>query len=509
MPLVKHYRIFCLDENDWRSTWAETLITTCPVDSEHAVNPESVQLIKENLINFGVDSTANTNSTSTLIATQASDSNVFIPGGNYTLIGNNLAQALTNKTIIDNTNTVEASQLRSGIVLSGGPVGVGEALVSTGPSGASWFGHDSLVGSGSNTHAQIDTHLGSTGNPHNVSKSQVGLGNVENIKVNLTGIAIPGSTDDSSVGYSVGSRWWFNGVEYVCLDASIGSAIWKETTINGSNVGGSGIGVFKEKNGEILEFRNVGAGSNRIAIVDNSDTIEIDVVESNLVISNMSGTLGVPNGGTGKGTLASGKVLVGSDTGAISDVKNAPVGDFVGTTDVQNLTNKILDSSTNTLSCDQLKTTGANVVISSASPPVSGQILTATGATSANWQGIGNQIVSGTVMDSTTSDIYAVIDSMTSTPVAGTYLVLFSSSARITLPDESGIYGIHVDGTLIPHSERLVFNATGLSLDILSLSIGTQCIASVNGSQAIDVRFRTTGSTFKIYERSMILIRLS
>ena len=38
--------------------------------------------------------------------------------------------------------------------------------------------HQNLSGAGTNTHAQIDTHIGLTANPHSVTKSQVGLGNV-------------------------------------------------------------------------------------------------------------------------------------------------------------------------------------------------------------------------------------------------------------------------------------------------------------------------------------------
>lgn len=38
--------------------------------------------------------------------------------------------------------------------------------------------HQNLGGAGTNTHAQIDSHLSSTSNPHSVTKTQVGLGNV-------------------------------------------------------------------------------------------------------------------------------------------------------------------------------------------------------------------------------------------------------------------------------------------------------------------------------------------
>lgn len=40
--------------------------------------------------------------------------------------------------------------------------------------------HANLSGIGSNTHAQIDTHLANMANPHNVTKAQVGLGSADN-----------------------------------------------------------------------------------------------------------------------------------------------------------------------------------------------------------------------------------------------------------------------------------------------------------------------------------------
>lgn len=40
--------------------------------------------------------------------------------------------------------------------------------------------HTALTNIGTNTHAQIDSHIANTSNPHSVTKSQVGLGNVDN-----------------------------------------------------------------------------------------------------------------------------------------------------------------------------------------------------------------------------------------------------------------------------------------------------------------------------------------
>ena len=83
----------------------------------------------------------------------------------------------------------------------------------------------------------LDTHATTTtGNPHSVTKAEVGLGEVEDLKVNLVATAAPSAaTDDVTLGYSVGSRWFdvTADKEYVCLDATDGAAVWKETTLTG------------------------------------------------------------------------------------------------------------------------------------------------------------------------------------------------------------------------------------------------------------------------------------
>lgn len=110
----------------------------------------------------------------------------------------------------------------------------GDAHDHSGGDGAQ-IDHAGLSNIGTNTHAQIDAHIADTANPHAVTKAQVGLSNVENLKVNLGGVTAPTANDDSSAGYAVGSRWVDVSAdkEYVCLDASTGAAAWTETTQSG------------------------------------------------------------------------------------------------------------------------------------------------------------------------------------------------------------------------------------------------------------------------------------
>lgn len=67
---------------------------------------------------------------------------------------------------------------------------------------------------------------------------KTGTGAYEGIKTNIGASVAPGGTDDSASGYAVGSRWIDTTAnkEYVCVDASVGAALWTETT--GAGAGG-------------------------------------------------------------------------------------------------------------------------------------------------------------------------------------------------------------------------------------------------------------------------------
>ena len=87
--------------------------------------------------------------------------------------------------------------------------------------------------------AASGAHTVDTNNPHQVSKAQVGLGNVANILDKLDGATAPTVDDDAADGYSEGSRWVdvTNDKIYFCLDATEGAAVWQEV---GAGGGGSG-----------------------------------------------------------------------------------------------------------------------------------------------------------------------------------------------------------------------------------------------------------------------------
>ena len=71
-----------------------------------------------------------------------------------------------------------------------------------------------------------------------------------------------------------------------------------------SNIGAGGVGLFDAKVGVDLQFRNIDAGSNKVTVTNDApnDTVDIDVVESNLTHDNIGGTLSISKGGTGQTT---------------------------------------------------------------------------------------------------------------------------------------------------------------------------------------------------------------
>jgi len=151
-------------------------------------------------------------------ATEGDDSRVPAQDENNALVGTNGTPSSTNKYVTDSDPRNSDSRAPTSHTHSASDV----------------TDFDTEVGNHSDVSANT-THSGQTDNPHDVTKSQIGLGDVEDLKVNLVATANPTTTDDTGSGYSVGSRWVnvTTDEEFVCLDNTASAAVWKRTTAVG------------------------------------------------------------------------------------------------------------------------------------------------------------------------------------------------------------------------------------------------------------------------------------
>jgi hypothetical protein len=113
---------------------------------------------------------------------------------------------------------------------------------------------------------------------------------------------------------------------------------------------------------------------------------------------------------------------------------------------------------------------------------------------------------SSTTNTSTTSTSYVVLNSMTITPAAGTYSVRFSASFRPSTKAQEVQFAVHSNATIHADSQRRLHNISGHDHDLFYPSATFAHEVTVNGSQAIDIRWRSlTGDSADCEEREMII----
>jgi len=123
--------------------------------------------------------------------------------------------------------------------------------------------HTSLSDIGTNTHAQIDTHLGSSANPHSVTKAQVDLGNVDNIQ------QLPLSYLDTTTTLAADSdvKVASQHATKVYIDNSIAGLKWKDSVRVATTANGAIDTAFA--NGQSVDGKTLATG-NRILLKNQS-----------------------------------------------------------------------------------------------------------------------------------------------------------------------------------------------------------------------------------------------
>ena len=152
-----------------------------------------------------------------------------------------------------------------------------------------------------------------------------------------------------------------------------------------------------------------------------------------------------------------------------------------------------------------LRTATTIVSVSAATAPTAGQALVATGPTVATWQNfpiVTHVDISSATTTASTTDV--LMASMTATPAAGTYMVWFSGDIKNNSNARTMTMSIYVNGALYTGSERA--NVIAQSADIHNFICMTH--VTVNGSQAIEGRWRTSAGTATNTNRQLYYMKV-
>lgn len=125
--------------------------------------------------------------------------------------------------------------------------------------------------------------------------------------------------------------------------------------------------------------------------------------------------------------------------------------------------------------------------------------------------GITNQEISSVTSQNAGTGADALMTGMTVTPVSGTYLVIFSTDLNSGSAGAVASASFYVGGTQNGVSQRKVQPFAGGTLTSGSqrIMLGLNAILTVNGSQAIEVRWSASAGTITSANRTMDIVRLA
>lgn len=106
----------------------------------------------------------------------------------------------------------------------------------------------------------------------------------------------------------------------------------------------------------------------------------------------------------------------------------------------------------------------------------------------------------------TTSTSYVVVTSLTITPVAGNYIAMFDSGVTHDTNNEKVYYAIFVNGVQVTNSERIFTCQNAAERNAATTHVNN---ITVDGTQAVDVRWKVDVGTGTMGNRILTLIRLT
>jgi hypothetical protein len=153
-----------------------------------------------------------------------------------------------------------------------------------------------------------------------------------------------------------------------------------------------------------------------------------------------------------------------------------------------------------------------DVVAADPGSPAEGQLWYNSSEKSVKVQGPGGALIAsisnatvtanGDTTTSSGSDV--VVNGMTLTPGAGTYLVLFASDWSNSANNGTQFASCYANGVKVGASERQYARSTTSKRDGMSII----CLATVADGQAIDIRWRVSGGTGTLGNRTFTLIKV-
>ena len=431
-----------------------------------------------NLTNIGTNTHAQIDAF--IASTTNTLNNLTTTTNGVTLIG---TQTLTHKTLDDITNFITCDNLHSttttiNINNATAPT-INQALIATSSTAATWqtINHLNLSNVGTNTHAQIDAFIASTTNTLN------------NLTTTTNGVTLIGTQtlthktlDDASNFITSDNLRSSNAViniksasppsiNQVLTATSSSAATWQ--TISHSNLSNVGTNTHAQIDAFIASTTTTLNNLTNNVTLTGTQTFTnktINDVTNTVTSDNLRSTTGIINVKSAiaptinqaliatSGTAATWQTINHSNIANVGTNTHAQIDTFISNTQVslnnlntlatnsvtltgnQVLTNKVLNSTSNFITCDNLRSSTTVINLNAASAPVVNQVLMATSSTAATWQTINHANLTNVG-----TNTHAQIDAFISSTTAA--LNNLSTTNNVTLTDIQTLTNKTLDST--------------------------------------------------------------
>jgi hypothetical protein len=476
MADFKHYRIYCETEAQWVPEWADTPPTVCPNNPAHTVRAESAAEFETKLI---------------VLVAEPDGQGVL---GGLTGSGDEMERVIGAARVEKSTaETVPALTLQCS---TGHPTGYGcmkldmdvdgpTLELDSAATGYPVLGITSLNG---NTRGDIAFGTGRSSDPSSPTEGDLWYNATDDYYRYHDG------TEVQTLGRLNDIHWSRNAAGYV----------YPKVATDDLYIGGSTPNGVWFDDGDLVLGGSAMTGTERLKVVgsqlidqdSNAVSLDIDSEATGSPLINLQ-----PINANTRGDIAFGVTRT-------ADPTTPSEGDFWYESTSKEL--KFRKDSSTVEVRDAIKLQGYAVATTA---PTDEYVL-AWNATASEWQptamdalpGPDYTQVTSTTNTTTTSTTDVLMAGMTMTPVAGQYTVFFSTTLQHSNNNQTVYLSIYAGGVQEAYSEKMVQSPRWVNAGYAGF---TQAIVTVNGSQSIELRWRTTSGTATALRRSMMIVRVS